>query len=279
MTVISAPGAPLPNRPPPPPPPASVACTSVHPADVQAVPVDEGVKQTALAACDVLLSLVDNVQETFGLSVAEALAAGRPVVASNWDGYRDLIRDGVDGFLVPTRWADIAPSSSFPLGWMQKLDLMGFPLTSGTLAQLVQIDLDAAEQALLTLLTQPVLARAMGRMAGIRARQNFAVPVVMAAYQELFADLAERRGAALSGGAATCPRPAPLQFDPVRCFAQFASGFSPEPPLAQPGCAVPQAVIHGRQTFNQQLRSLVGPEQWEEIHRSLGQKHGGVWGP
>ena len=40
----------MPNRPPPPPPPASVACTSVHPADVQAVPVDEGVMKVVCAA-------------------------------------------------------------------------------------------------------------------------------------------------------------------------------------------------------------------------------------
>ena len=60
--------------------------------------VSEIVKRQALSACDLVLSLVDNVQETFGLSIAEAMAAGRPVVASNWDGYRDLLRDGIDGF-------------------------------------------------------------------------------------------------------------------------------------------------------------------------------------
>ena len=158
---------------------------------------------------------------------------------------------------------------------------MSFPLTSGTLAQLVQIDLDAAEQALLTLLSQPLLARAMGRQAAIRARQRYAVPVVMAAYRELFADLAERRRAGKGHGAATMVRQAPLQFDPVRCFAHFASGFTPEPPSTQsgPGSTVPAAVIDARQDFNQQLRALLGREQWEEIHRCLGQKHGGAWRP
>ena len=41
----------------------------------------------ALLASNLVLSLVDNIQETFGLSIAEAMAAGRPVVASNWNGY------------------------------------------------------------------------------------------------------------------------------------------------------------------------------------------------
>ena len=55
-----------------------------------AEPVSEELKRQALAAADLALSLVDNTQETFGLAVAEAMAAGLPVVASNWNGYRDL---------------------------------------------------------------------------------------------------------------------------------------------------------------------------------------------
>ena len=38
------------------------------------------------AAADVFLSLVDNIQETFGLTPIEAMAAGLPVVVSDWDG-------------------------------------------------------------------------------------------------------------------------------------------------------------------------------------------------
>ena len=45
------------------------------------------------AAADVFLSLVDNIQETFGITPLEAMAAGLPVVASDWDGYRYTMRD------------------------------------------------------------------------------------------------------------------------------------------------------------------------------------------
>ena len=61
-----------------------------------------------------------------------------------------------------------------PLGWQQFTGIQSFPAVAGALAQLIQIDLAAAETALLTLLTQPVIARAMGSAAASRAREMFA---------------------------------------------------------------------------------------------------------
>ena len=39
--------------------------------------------------------------ESFGMVLTEAFASGTPVVASDIAGYRDVVRDGHDGLLVP----------------------------------------------------------------------------------------------------------------------------------------------------------------------------------
>ncbi|HEU5456848.1 MAG TPA: glycosyltransferase family 4 protein, partial [Nocardioides sp.] len=61
--------------------------------------VDPAEVPTLIAAHDVVL--VPSVSEPFGLVAAEAIAAGRWVVASAVGGLVDIVTDGVNGTLVP----------------------------------------------------------------------------------------------------------------------------------------------------------------------------------
>lgn len=62
--------------------------------------VDEETKQRVLEEADVLCA-PSLGGESFGMVLTEAFAAGTPVVASDIAGYRDVVRNGVDGLLVP----------------------------------------------------------------------------------------------------------------------------------------------------------------------------------
>ena len=62
--------------------------------------VDDETKHRELEEADVLCAPSIG-GESFGMVLTEAFAAGTPVVASDIAGYRDVVRDGVDGVLVP----------------------------------------------------------------------------------------------------------------------------------------------------------------------------------
>jgi phosphatidylinositol alpha-mannosyltransferase len=61
---------------------------------------DDETKARVLAGADVLCA-PSLGGESFGMVLTEAFAQGTPVVASDIAGYRDVVRDGVDGLLFP----------------------------------------------------------------------------------------------------------------------------------------------------------------------------------
>jgi phosphatidyl-myo-inositol alpha-mannosyltransferase len=63
--------------------------------------VGEDEKWHLLGAADLLVA-PSLGGESFGMVLTEAFASGTPVVASDIAGYRDVVRDGIDGVLVPS---------------------------------------------------------------------------------------------------------------------------------------------------------------------------------
>ncbi len=135
-------------------------------------------------AADIFTSLSDNIQETFGLVILEAMASGLPVIASDWNGYRDLVVDGETGFLVPTwmiRDATVRTALQVLTG---ESDYDHFLARTN---QCVAVDVGAAAEAYARLLEDSELRRRLGRAGRCRAEQTFTWQHVIKAYEELWA--------------------------------------------------------------------------------------------
>jgi glycosyltransferase involved in cell wall biosynthesis len=180
---------------------------------------DSKVREQVWAAADVFTSLVDNFQETFGLTPIEAMAAGLPSVVSDWNGYRDTVRDGIDGFRVPT--LTMPPGSGGDLAdrYDWGIDSYEFYIFHGS--QLVAVDVDVAADAYRRLITNPALRAGMGSAARSRARAEFDWSAVRSKYVALWHDLAERRRADPAFYLPQTPRRRPDRADPFTMFATY----------------------------------------------------------
>jgi glycosyltransferase involved in cell wall biosynthesis len=70
------------------------------------IAVDKGVQPRASLAwfySQASVLVLPSVEDGFGLVLAQAMACGVPVIASTNTGGEDLLRDGVEGFIVPAR--------------------------------------------------------------------------------------------------------------------------------------------------------------------------------
>lgn len=141
-------------------------------------------KHLLYSGADIFVSPSDNIQETFGLTVAEAMAYGLPCVVSDWDGYRDLVHDGENGFLVPT----IFPTRIEDL---RLCDATTSMLEEDELAQSTAIDVAILAEKLEQLAVNSALRRRLGQAAKQYVEGNCCWKVVVRRYEELWQESLE----------------------------------------------------------------------------------------
>lgn len=173
------------------------------------------------AAADMFLSLVDNPQETFGLAPVEAMAAGLPVVVSDWDGYRSTVQHEVEGFRIPSL-AMSANALGARLALRHDFGLVSYQDYAGVVAQHTAIDIEAAAQALARLASNPELRQRMAEQGRLSVRRRFSWPVIARQYRDLFEHQAHLRLESADGDLETA-RLHPFRNDPFRSFSPFAT--------------------------------------------------------
>jgi glycosyltransferase involved in cell wall biosynthesis len=191
-------------------------CPSVHYRQVDGRPPET--RFSIWSVADVFISFSDNIQETFGLTPVEAMAAGLPCVVTDWDGYRDTVRDGEDGFRIAT--TGVKPGDGFDLAYRHANGWLTYTDYVGAAAQFTAVDFAASAEAICALIANPDLRRRLGAQARARAREVFDWRAIVPQYQALWADQNARRMAA-------SPQPPifnnPFRLDPFTLFAAYPS--------------------------------------------------------
>ena len=195
---------------------AQLACPSVRVLTLDGRKSED--RLTAWAGADVFCSLSDNIQETFGIVPIEAMAAGLPVVVADWDGYKDTVRDGIDGFRIPT----LMPPAGFAtdLALRHALEIDSYDMYCGHACSLVAVDVEASTQAFARLFASPELRRQMGDAGRQRARALYDWAAIIPQYETLWAQLDELRRTQ-SQDLKPLPQPWPARMDPFHAFAGY----------------------------------------------------------
>jgi glycosyltransferase involved in cell wall biosynthesis len=151
------------------------------------IPYDK--KITLFSAADIFISLSDNYQETFGITILEAMSQGLPVIASDFNGYKELVDDGRTGFLIP------AYGSMEQNPWDLSMGLMDPSSARFYLAQKIAVDMTVLAQAIVELASNPGKRRDMGIRARARA-MRYHWQAIIPRYEELWTELKKRAIAA-----------------------------------------------------------------------------------
>lgn len=147
--------------------------------------------KAAWAAADIYTELNDNAQESFGLSVLEAMAHELPVVVSDWGFHREIVEDDKNGILIPT--VGPVPGLTNELALLSSLSLLDYRNHVGLASQFVSTNVAKCAQAYIVLATDASKRAELGKSAKATVAAKFAGPTIIGQYQYLLSELTKLR--------------------------------------------------------------------------------------
>lgn len=150
-------------------------------------------RKAALSGADVFMFLIDNIQETFGIAPLEGMAAGLPLLVSDWDGMKDTVPPEV-GFRVTSRTLPGSYLASEALRYQGGTD--SYLQYCAATSALTEIDQPELVDRILTLARDGDLRRRMGQAAQAHVRAHYDWSVIVPQMQALWAEQEAMRVAA-----------------------------------------------------------------------------------
>lgn len=244
----------------------------------------------AYAACwraaDLFMSMADNIQETFGLTPVEAMAAGLPVVVSDWNGYKDTVRDGVDGFRIRTRAPAQQVDDAIPRDYEART--CNFDMYLARISGAVSVDQRQLNDRLTDLVADAGLRARLGEAGREHARTMFDWSVIYPRYLQLWAELAAIRQSrsqepywqARIASAPSCHAISP---DPYRLFSHYPTMLLSRQTMVEPvadaqlsalaelsGQPIFQLLAAPLSVANAILDALKGPSRIQDLMHATG---------
>ena len=141
----------------------------------------------SFAAANIFCSLSDNVQETFGITPIEAMASGLPVIVSEWNGYKETVRNKIDGFSIPTLMP--RAGDGIDLAARYALGIDKYDIYIGNVSNYISVNFPCLYNAFDSLINNEKLRLEMGENGKKRALETFDWINILPQYQELWSEL------------------------------------------------------------------------------------------
>ena len=151
---------------------------------------DADERKAALSGADVFMFLIDNIQETFGLAPLEGMAAGLPLLVSDWDGMRDTVTADV-GFRITTRSLGPQHLTQEALRYQGGID--NYLQYCASTSAMTEIDMGELTARILELARNPALRKRMGDAGARRVRAQYDWSKIVPQMQDLWAEQEVRR--------------------------------------------------------------------------------------
>ena len=183
---------------------------------------DQNNKHITLSSGDIFISLSDNIQETFGLTPIEGMAAGLPVLVSDWNGYKSTVRQNIDGFRVKTISLDSGYGED--LAYDHMMNKIDYDHYIGMSVQRVAIDIPDCIEKLSILIKDKDKRKKFGEAGKQRIKDSYDWPIILEKYKNLANELDSIRLKESKNYKDFCLPSLPSnRMDPFEVFSSYAT--------------------------------------------------------